>query len=85
MDKRFLITLLYLIMLVILFKFIMFLSLQLRLTSLQAQEEKIARLKKETDEAKKKSPSFMSFAVEVDQFCKEWDDMATKLGLKNIH
>lgn len=24
----------------------------------------------------------MSFAVEVDQFCKEWEDMSTKLGKK---
>lgn len=53
---------------------------KLRLTSLQAQEEKIARLKKETNDAKKKSPTFMSFAVEVDQFCKEWEDMSTKLA-----
>ncbi|KAG8192219.1 hypothetical protein JTE90_014082 [Oedothorax gibbosus] len=53
---------------------------KLRLTSLQVQEEKIDRLKKETNEVKKKSPSLMSFAVEVDQFCREWDIMIRRLG-----
>ncbi|XP_054723979.1 dystrophin-like [Uloborus diversus] len=53
---------------------------KLRLKSLEAQEEKIDRLKKETNEAKKKSPTFMSFAVEVDQFSKEWDVMSRRLA-----
>nr|XP_015911947.1 dystrophin isoform X3 [Parasteatoda tepidariorum] len=53
---------------------------RLRLTSLQAQEEKIERLKKETDEAKKKFPSLMSFALEVEQFCKEWNIMSRRLS-----
>ncbi|GIY17831.1 dystrophin [Caerostris darwini] len=53
---------------------------KLRLTSLQGHEEKIEKLRKETNEVKKKSPSLMSFAVEVDQFCKEWDVMSRRLA-----
>ncbi|XP_055937258.1 dystrophin-like isoform X4 [Argiope bruennichi] len=53
---------------------------KLCLSSLQGHEEKVEKLKKETNELKKKSPSLMSFAVEVDQFCKEWNIMSRKLA-----
>lgn len=53
--------------------------------SLEGTEEKIEKLRKETNEVKKKSPSLMSFAVEVDQFYKEWDVMSRRLGNYDVY
>lgn len=52
---------------------------RLRAKSLQVQEEKVTRLNKEVNEAKKNSPSLMSFGVEVEEFCKEWTTVFQKL------